>query len=352
MYRILQFFFKKRHLVSIENNKTKGIVLFIILLWYSTSGFLFFELPAKPDLQWTDALWWSFVTMTTVGYGDYFPVNSGGRYLIGIPVMVFGIGFLGFIISEVASGLIETRSRRLQGKMIFKKKEHILIINYCRLENVLTIIKELKSDSLTAKKDICLVDETLEELPMELVEQKVSFVKGDPTREEVMEQANLREASHALILSKDPGDSHSDDQNLATALVIENIHPDVFSVVEVVNPKKIKQFKMAGCDSIVCVSELTSNLVIQELQDPGVLKVIRELTSNSFGQQLYLASIKQMRNWDFEELVAWGVDNNYSVLGILTESGVVLNCCGNERITVDDKAILIGKQRVDTVNIV
>ncbi|WP_411846681.1 potassium channel family protein [Roseibacillus persicicus] len=49
-----------------------------------------------------DAIWWAFVTMTTVGYGDYFPVSLGGR-MIAIVLMIFGIGLFGTFTGYIAN---------------------------------------------------------------------------------------------------------------------------------------------------------------------------------------------------------------------------------------------------------
>ena len=56
-----------------------------------------------------DAMWWACTTMTTVGYGDRFPVTSTGR-LVGVGLMVAGIGLLGTVTATLASLLVETVS--------------------------------------------------------------------------------------------------------------------------------------------------------------------------------------------------------------------------------------------------
>lgn len=53
-----------------------------------------------------DALWWSLVTVTTVGYGDTFPVTGFGR-VVAIAMMLCGIGLLGFVTGSLASWVIE-----------------------------------------------------------------------------------------------------------------------------------------------------------------------------------------------------------------------------------------------------
>jgi len=52
-----------------------------------------------------EALWWSWVTITTVGYGDYFPITTGGR-IVGFFVMLAGIGIIGALASIFASVLV------------------------------------------------------------------------------------------------------------------------------------------------------------------------------------------------------------------------------------------------------
>ena len=52
-----------------------------------------------------DALWWAFVTITTVGYGDQFPVTTLGRF-VGVVVMFAGVGIIGSLASILASLLV------------------------------------------------------------------------------------------------------------------------------------------------------------------------------------------------------------------------------------------------------
>ncbi|GAB3618569.1 hypothetical protein GCM10027416_31260 [Okibacterium endophyticum] len=62
--------------------------------------------PGANIVDFSDALWWAFVTITTVGYGDYSPVTMEGR-LIAVGLMLGGIALLGVVTATLASWIVE-----------------------------------------------------------------------------------------------------------------------------------------------------------------------------------------------------------------------------------------------------
>ena len=53
-----------------------------------------------------DAVWWSVVTLGTVGYGDYYPVTSAGR-LVAVALMAGGVALVGVITATLSSWIVE-----------------------------------------------------------------------------------------------------------------------------------------------------------------------------------------------------------------------------------------------------
>ncbi len=53
----------------------------------------------------SDAVWWGFVTITTVGYGDHYPVSNSGR-LVGMMVMMLGVGLFGVLTGFLANAFL------------------------------------------------------------------------------------------------------------------------------------------------------------------------------------------------------------------------------------------------------
>ncbi len=67
--------------------------------------------PGANIKTYHEAVWWAFVTITTVGYGDYFPVTTLGQSMA-IILMFFGLGIIGVLSSFLASTFISLQSRR------------------------------------------------------------------------------------------------------------------------------------------------------------------------------------------------------------------------------------------------
>lgn len=323
----------------------KMIVAVIAIVWYSASGYLYFEIEAKPDLTWGDALWWSLVTMTTVGYGDHFPQTLPGRYLVGVPTMVFGISTLGYLLSSVATYLIESKSKELKGMKQLKLEDHVLLVHFSDTHRVLQMVTELQSDHATRGKPIVLIDNDLEELPAELAARDIKFVRGNPARESTLERANYAKASYAIILARDPKDVRSDDLNLAVTITIERLNAKIRTVVECVDPESIEILRRTGCDSIVCASKLCSSLLVQELLDPGVQAVFDELSRIQLGQQIFVSEIGAMQDWTYTELCGWGAKCGMLVLGIKRGNDIHLNPDRELALKRGDQAILIGAHR-------
>lgn len=87
------------------------ILLAIIVLTVASVLVLQFE-GQSPEAKITtgkDAFWYSIVTITTVGYGDYYPVTSGGR-ITAMFIMLAGVGIIGALASILASLLVGSSS--------------------------------------------------------------------------------------------------------------------------------------------------------------------------------------------------------------------------------------------------
>lgn len=92
-----------------NHNGFKYVLLTCAGLWFlGAIGYCYFEADFE---AFSDALWWSIVTMSTVGYGDISPATLGGRMIAGV-LMLFGVSFIGILSSTITSYLIEKKTER------------------------------------------------------------------------------------------------------------------------------------------------------------------------------------------------------------------------------------------------
>lgn len=334
-----------RRVVRNPTGAFRVTILLLAILAYGTTGFLYFELPAKPDLSWLDALWWSIVTLTTIGYGDIYPTTMAGRFLIAAPLMIFGIGLLGYVLSLAASALVEAKSRELAGMSEVSFRDHVVVVNFPSLEKLERLLDELKLDSAFASKELVLVDEHLEVIPPALLRRGVHYIRGNPTRDETLARASIDTASHAIILSKKPGDSHSDDLALAVTLAIEARSGEVRTIAEVVDAGHEELMRKAGCDSIVCSSRFEAHFLSNEVLHPGMQDVIEELLTVS-GQQLHLVAADR---GTFAAAATTARTSGHIAIGVRRGAETTINVAPDFALREGDRLVTIGDHRLDRV---
>ena len=91
----------------------------IIILYLSAVGIYYFENNVQPDnfSSVFDSLWWAVATLTTVGYGDIYPITVGGK-ILGSIIALLGIGIVALPTGIISSAFIEKIQERKQKKNI------------------------------------------------------------------------------------------------------------------------------------------------------------------------------------------------------------------------------------------
>ncbi len=121
--RLLRLFNFARVGVVLTNSLKRGRDIFthrglhfvllavLIIIFVCAALELAFEqhAPGANIHNFGDALWWAVVTVTTVGYGDKYPVSSGGRG-VAVVLMLVGIGLIGVLTATVASYFVEEKA--------------------------------------------------------------------------------------------------------------------------------------------------------------------------------------------------------------------------------------------------
>jgi voltage-gated potassium channel len=111
-YRLLNKYGARNILDKLRQHRAESvlfIVIFCVMLVIESGAVLVLmaerSAPTANIQTASDAMWWVYVTITTVGYGDRYPVTNAGR-LVGVMVMTMGVGLFGTLAGFIANKLL------------------------------------------------------------------------------------------------------------------------------------------------------------------------------------------------------------------------------------------------------
>ena len=345
--------YKKLFRNRVMKTRTARVLVFAVVL-NVVFGLLFYyaERNVQQDLTIVDAIWWAMVTMTTVGYGDFFAHTPAGRFLISYPCMIVGIGIIGYLVGSVAETVLDHVSKRKKGLLRMKSKNHILICNYPHFEKIHRLVEELQRSYRYRDCDIVLVTDKIQELPEELKSLGLQFVQGDPVREEVLARANVTECSGVFILARDPGDPSSDEKTFAIGTIIELIEREngrpIQTVAEVVNKDNIKMMRRSRVDGIVSSDGILDGLIVQEFLNPGVHDIVHQILTNAVGSQFYILETR-LRGKKVAHIQSAMLQHpaNIQLIGVSRQGQNILSPGKEMVIKENDRLIILAEHRAE-----
>ncbi len=250
-------------------------------------AFYLAERGHQNDLTFADSIWWSMVTMTTVGYGDFYPQTFIGRFLVGYPCFLLGISLIGVLLGTVSEAVIDHFARKKKGELPLTMNDHIIIAGCPSVDRVKNILSELRLSLKHKETPIAVVTNSLESLPPAFQDLKVSFVKGCLLDDEVGERAAVDHAQGIIIIAD--SDTQDDTNVYAIASYLDQkltgSEAAIVSMIE--SGESVPLFKQAGL-RYVWNDGLPDRLMAQDLGQPGVGEVVHQLLSYRTGCEIYL----------------------------------------------------------------
>lgn len=274
--------------------KSSFLFIFSALLVSASSVFIFWLEPDNFKSVF-NGFWWTVTTVTTVGYGDYYPETIAGK-LWAVFLYFFGIGLITIVISKVVDSIFMLKQKKEEGKLSYRDEQHFVIIGWSKHAEL--AIQEIRASDPEA--DIVLIDQ-LEKTPTE--DEHVHYVRGNPVQKKILDQANLSKARAVFIFSNDTtrfrqqleDTSYIDGKTLLIATAIERNYDPIYTVVEIRDRANIDNFQHVKVDEFILSSEMVSQLAVRAAFSPGSINIMSQLISSRKGEDLY--EIRSRKHW-------------------------------------------------------
>lgn len=200
-----------------------------------------------------DALWWWFVSSTTVGYGDVAPMTPMGR-AVGVITILVGIYCYTNFIALTADSLHGLTNRHRLGTAQVTATKHIVIAEYTAFADELLHV--LDRHPALAGRPVVLVTDLVSVQPY----PQYHFVRGVPISPTALKQANIAEADFVFVFAnvrfQDP-----DLKSLHTISRIRQLNTHARIIVEMANPASDLLAHLGGNVTVISSRELLESVL-------------------------------------------------------------------------------------------
>jgi voltage-gated potassium channel len=306
-------------------------IVILSVIFFSSLGVYYFErerVDSNIRSLW-DGVWWAIVTMGTVGYGDKYPITTGGR-IVGLILIFAGVGLMSLFTATIASIFVEKKLKEGRGLETVKEKDHIVICGWNQhTEEVLQVLTTYGTIDDTP---IILINELtvddIDSFKLKYNKYNLKFLRGNYVHEDVLLRANIAKAKFALIMADTSG-SHPldriDERTTLAALTIKSIAPKVKTIAELLDGENRQHLKRANVDEIIVRGEHVGSLLASAINSPGLPKIFSSILSLTDTNKLWRVEIpRSFIGRTFKELSTFYREKQHAILlGLLMEKKAI-----------------------------
>jgi len=245
---------------------TSGLILIVGLFVYGIVGSYFIM-----GLNIIDSIYYSVITMATVGYGDYIP-TTGIQKIFATTLALGGVALLAYVFNVILTNFQEKMSLYSKGakkmKAIKDMDDYYILCGYGRVGKIVL-------EELTQRNQNVIVIEKDEE-KYESIEEKnnVVSIHNDATEDELISKLAGDKCNSVIVSTGD------DVSNLYIVLTIRETNPNAWIVTRASKIENISRLKKAGADKIVSPEIIGGHDLYFESTRPHLLKITVKHTSD------------------------------------------------------------------------
>ena len=239
------------------------VVVFCFLLTLVVAGTMGYMLIEQ--WGWVDGLYFTFITLTTIGYGEIHELSTTGRFFtiliaaLGIGAFVF-IGSRGVQVLLISHNLRESHMKR----QISRMKNHYIICGYGRVG------KRIVKDLINGGESFVVIDRAGEVIEL-LREEGIPFIEGNAEDEKTLNAAALKSAKGLILATPE------DSANVFVSLTAREIREDLFILARANSRINARKLLHAGANKAIAPDEIGARRMAQVILRPHVDRFMDEV---------------------------------------------------------------------------
>ena len=268
LFKVLRYTKSINTFLEVLANKKFELTILLLAVGFVTfiggAVIYVFEAHTNPKIGTIfDAIYWSLITISTVGYGDITPVTEEGKVLT-MFLIVVGIGFISFSTSIIASAFTE-KLQELKADRVFRTIKHMNdVYLICGYSNEAEILAErFKKDNL----DFVIVDMDEERVQKASLNGYITL-KGDITQKTFLQVFDFNKISKIFVLT------NNDISNSFIVLSVKAYSKGAEIIALANDERNVNKIKRAGANYVVVPSKVTALLTAEYIGNPITFEVI------------------------------------------------------------------------------
>lgn len=270
VFKLLRYAKSIHQFVDVLSSKRFELLTLLFLLFFlvATSGiaiYVFEEQHNDNINSLFDAIYWSFITISTVGYGDISPVTYQGR-VISMLVIISGIAMISFLTSIIVSAFSEKLDELKENRMIeeINKKDSFMIIGgYGQMIRMFlkTYKGKIPFRYIIIERDISRVEMATKD--------GYSVLKDDASSYEILERFKTK-YSKVIFLAL----TRSDINNIYMTLNAKAISRNIQVITRASSENMAKKCYLAGASQVLMPNMVANRMLITAITQPAMYRAI------------------------------------------------------------------------------
>ena len=301
----------------LKTREGKILLLLIVLFVIEVNTFAYIH-----NLNLIDAIYFTIVTLGTVGYGDIHPTTTIGK-LVTSMFIILNIAILAFFVGQIGERLIKKKIEEVLGiERMEIIEDHIIICGYGRIGKV--IADELKE--MGAKFVIVELNEALTKIISETTD--FNIILGDARKEDVLRKAGIEKAKIIITALSEDAD------NVFTAITAKSMNDKIRIISTAANVENMEKLYKIGVNQVVSPQVVTGKILAHSVNIPDFLTLIDRIFLSQ-NENICMVALK-------EDLFGKTVnDIGDEVFAIVRDNKIIRNPEPNEILNKGDKLIIV-----------